>query len=692
MIDPTNNLQFNSGKFQYKLEKVKYLGQIFSIEGMKPDPNRVSAINNLEIPKDKKGLQSILGMINFMRIYIPHLPEICKNMYGLLKNDKIFQWLPIHTEEFNNIKKVISNAPTLKNFDEKLETIIQCDSSKHGLGACLMQAHGPICFASRSLSSSELNFATIEKEMLAITFAVSKFHYYIYGRKVTVHSDHKPIISIMNKDLSKVYATRLQRMRLKLLKYNIEVTYVPGKFLHMADLLSRNVDKTALIEDTSAFSEVVHSVNISENRKISMIYETEKDPILGQIINFCKNGWPKHITKIREELRYYYKLKNDIFYEDGLLFYEDRIIIPYSMQNEALKLLHQAHLGLKKTKDRAKELLFWPLMNKEIENIIQKCLTCQKFMRKNRKEEIIFHDIPNQRFMKLGMDIMEYSKSIYLVIADYFSKWLEVVEIKNKTIDEVIKTLKPIFATHGIPKEIVCDNNPFNSYKFKEFVKFLNCNVNFTSPYYAQSNGFAEKNVDIAKMLVKKSIDSKQELFLALLEYRNTPIQSLAASPSQILFSRRCRTLLPMHDRKLEPKIIENIPQKIKLYQEKVRSQYNKTTQNRPNFHLGDNVYFQKPNNLWYPGVIIDQLDVPRSYVVEGEGGVKYRKNKSFINRRSTSSDVTPENNIEIIDTNESGIYSNLNSDGQAAKNEQFGNYITKSGRHVKPVGRYQSK
>ena len=92
---------------------------------------------------------------------------------------------------------------------------MQCDASQSGLGACIIQDQGPICFASRSLSDVEKRYSQIEKGMLAFTFAANKFHYYIYGRSVEVHSDHMPLIPIFQKDLSKIYTDRLQRMKLK---------------------------------------------------------------------------------------------------------------------------------------------------------------------------------------------------------------------------------------------------------------------------------------------------------------------------------------------------------------------------------------------------------------------------------------------------------------------------------------------
>jgi len=166
-------------------------------------------------------------MINFLRNFIPNLSEKIAPLRELLKKNVQFHWLPVHEECLNKIKQEIVNAPVLANFDSNKEITIQADAShglgqmQHGLGCCLLQNGKPISFASRSLTKSEENLAQIEKELLSIVFATQKFHNYIYGREISVITDHKPLIKILSKKISEVPSTRLQRMRIKLLKFHI---------------------------------------------------------------------------------------------------------------------------------------------------------------------------------------------------------------------------------------------------------------------------------------------------------------------------------------------------------------------------------------------------------------------------------------------------------------------------------------
>ena len=139
---------------------------------------------------------------------------------------------------FNEIKEILSSPPVLKYFDPDQDLELQCDASGKGLGACLMQDGQPIAYASRSLSSTEQQYAQIEKEMLAIVFGTEKFEQYVYGRRVKVETDHKPIESIIKKNLLST-PKRIQRMMLRLQKYHLDVTYKRGSQMYLADTLSR---------------------------------------------------------------------------------------------------------------------------------------------------------------------------------------------------------------------------------------------------------------------------------------------------------------------------------------------------------------------------------------------------------------------------------------------------------------------
>ncbi|XP_029055276.2 uncharacterized protein K02A2.6-like, partial [Osmia bicornis bicornis] len=630
-------IKFNQNKIQYKVSEVKYLGHVFSKEGMKIDPERVRAIEAIKNPKSKIEVQRILGMINYVRQYIPNLSKLTAPLRELLQDSVEFHWFEYHLKALQEIKIAMKKAPVL-NFNANREIFIQSDASGSGLGCCLLQDEKPVFFASRSLSESEKNYAVIEKELLAIVFATNKFHQFVYGRKVHVLTDHKPLVNLLNeKNIGDIPSPRLQRMKIKLLRYEIVAKHVPGKLMHVADLLSRSYLEEAM-DENNWISEVVHSIstnlNISEKQKREIQKATELDPTLNEVIKHSLLGWPKAKSGVRNDVKFYFKYQNELSVQDNMLFFNYRLVIPSSLRQNMLKLLHESHLGIEKTKARARQLIYWPGLMNEIENMILKCATCEKYRSLNSREPLITHDIPDIPFNKIACDICECAGNEYLIIQDYYSKWLEILKLKNKTAGEVILNLKKVFATHGIPKTIICDNQPFSSYELKVFAQQWNFDVVTSSPHYPRSNGQAERAVQVAKKILKKCIEEDKELDVALLEYRNTPITGLTVSPAQVLFSRRTRTKVPIHSDLLKPKVESQAHQQIEKRQKIYKYYHDRNCKPRHSLNVGeDAVIFNKNNKKWESAKILQKHRSPRSYILQNQNGNVIRRNSVHLKK-----------------------------------------------------------
>lgn len=139
------------------------MGHLFNASGMRPDPDRVKAIIDLKEPRNKLELQRVLGMLNYLRRFVPKFSDKTASLRELLKLNVEWQWLELHTKAFIHLKNLISNAPVLGIFDSNKPITIQADNSKDGLG-CLLQNGQPVAFSSRSLTEAEKNYAQIEKE------------------------------------------------------------------------------------------------------------------------------------------------------------------------------------------------------------------------------------------------------------------------------------------------------------------------------------------------------------------------------------------------------------------------------------------------------------------------------------------------------------------------------------------------
>lgn len=480
------NVRLNIDKLQIATTEVKYLGHIWSHNAIRPDPERLAAIKHMTRPKHKKDLQTFLGVINFMQPFIANMSDKTAPLRELLKKNALFNWTELHDKIFNDIKEEIVHSNILVPYDPKKELVVQCDASQNGLGCGLIQEAKPISFASRSLTSAEQNYSQIEKEMLSILFACTKFHFYTYGRKIRVVNDHKPLLGIMKKQIHKIASAKLQRMRLKLLNYDIILEHAPGKTIQLADYLSRYMMKANDNDEDKTLTEAILTINVSDERKIEIQKETEKDEVLRKIKEYCKHGWPDNKTKCAESLRYYYKLRENILLEDEILFYNERIIVPASMRRAILEKLHEPHFGINKTQKRAKESVFWPSICNEIEQVVSQCHICQANSPMNQKEPLISHEIPNEPFKKVACDVLEHKAKNYLVLVDFYSKWIELVKLEKKTAQVINRELLRIFSRFGYPLIIISDNMPMGSYESMEFAKKHDIKIVTSSPNYPQ--------------------------------------------------------------------------------------------------------------------------------------------------------------------------------------------------------------
>ena len=219
-----------------------------------------------------------------------------------------------------------------------------------------------------------------------------------------------------------------------------------------------------------------------------------------------------------------------------------------------------------------------------------KCSTCVTFRRMNQKEPMIAHEIPERPWQKLGTDLCEIKGKNYLVVVDYYSKYIETALLRNKTAGTVIRHLKSIFARHGIPEELISDNMPFNSKEFHEFAKEWGFRQTTSSPTYAQSNGMSEKAVQTIKRILKKADDP----YIGLMEYRNTPVTGMTYSPSQLLMSRITRTKIPVSKELLVPQIANNARQQLKQRQRRQKQNYDKSTKPLQPLDFGESVHLRQ--------------------------------------------------------------------------------------------------
>ena len=639
------NVKFNKTKIQFKVTEVSYMGNKVTANGMMPDPSKIEAIVNLPVPNDRQSLQRLLGMVKYLSTYIPNESAITAPLRMLLKDGVEWNWNHEHDKALDTIKLALTQQPVLKFYDVTKPVTIQTDASKDGLRSCLLQDKQPVAFASRALTSAEKNYSQIEKELLAICFACEKFHQYIYGKEVEIHSDHRPLESILKKPISKA-SPRLQRMMLRLQRYNYNVVYVRGKYLFLADTLSRAFiqgdPKCGAPDDMEVMvHSLVHNIPASPDRLNEIRQVTADDETLQKLKRTIQQGWPRKRQSILPDLVPYWNIRDELHEADGLIFFGERLIIPHKLQHDMLELIHESHLGAEKCKARARSVMYWPGMAADIEATVSKCSICLRYRASNVKQPLQPHSIPSRPWQKIGADIMTYKGHDYLVAVDYYSKYPELAKLESKTATSCMMHLKSMFARHGIPETIVTDNMPFASQAFIEFTKDWGITLTTSSPTFPQSNGQSERAVQTMKRILKKADDESKDPYLALLEYRNTPISGTSFSPAQMLMSRMLRSKLPNNPKLLQPAIVDPLPE-LDQRQQKYKYHHDKSAKELSELSPGDVVRIQR-NKRWEPALVVDKHQHPRSYIVDYQGQHLRRNRKHLLKTSEPPPIVFPQ-------------------------------------------------
>ena len=445
-------MTLNPDKCKFRVTEVTYLGHKLTGEGVQPDQTKIEAIINMPAPQDKPGVQRLLGMANYLAKFIPGMSEITAPLRELLKKQVTWHWAAKHQAAFEKIKEILSTDRVLRYYDVTKPVVLQTDASSKGLGAVLLQDGFPVAYASRTMTTTQERYAQIEKELLAVVFACERFHQYIYGKTVEVHSDHKPLENILKKPLGAAPA-RLQRMLLRLQKYDINLIYKQGKLLKVADTLSRaQLAETAEEISERDMKSQVHLLyaNLPCSSEIleEVRHETDRDPVSQKIIQILRVGWPQSKKALPDDLKEYWNHKLGLSENQGIILKDQRILIPLALRRKILDKLHQGHQGIEKTKQPARQTVFWPRINADIEELVSKCSHCQELRNDNPKEPLIPRAIPLYPWQVVGTDIFHRQNKDYLLVVDYYSRYWEVVRLGSMKAEYVITELKKIFSRH----------------------------------------------------------------------------------------------------------------------------------------------------------------------------------------------------------------------------------------------------
>ncbi|XP_021374310.1 uncharacterized protein K02A2.6-like [Mizuhopecten yessoensis] len=691
------NLKLNFQKCKIRQRSVPYMGHVITDCGLKPDLEKVRAIIGMPTPKDKEGIRRFLGLVQYLSKFVPNLSQVDAPLRVLLKSDTEFQWNHEQNESFIKLKQICSEPPVLAFYNVRKPVEIECDASKDGLGAVLIQEGRVVAYASRSLTETEKRYAQIEKEMLSIVYSCSKFHSYIFGKEVTVYSDHKPLETLFRKTLLSA-PMRIQRMMIRLQWYDLSVVYRKGKEMHVSDALSRAFLPPRVIEEEEEKSEIISMISVSASKYTEIQSATRSE--LQILMDTIHKGWPDSKNEVYIEAKPYWDSRDQLSVLDSIVYKGSRIVIPPSMRKEMLSLIHKSHLGIAKCKSRAREVMYWPCMNADIEDTVSNCSLCAEHQKLQGAEPLRPTPTPDLPYSHVGCDIFEFESRKYLLLVDYYSKYIDAVKLVSETTTSVIEVMKSVFACHGLPRKLRSDNGPqFTSAEFKKFCQTNEIIHETSSPHFQSSNGEAERAIQTVKQLWRKADDKE----FALLDYRTTPLEGINLSPSQLLMNRRPRNALPASENILKPSTYDS--KKVKQHmdaqkaKQKVFYDQRRGVKELSPLEDGTEIRMKTPGTkALTPGTVVQKSDKPRSYIVRSnESGRLFRRNRKHL-RKSTETanytqgrwqgdemeDMSSSPNTELQTDMSTSVGNEGNSSSPTVPNP----VVTRSGRIVNPPKR----
>lgn len=635
------NLKLNMAKFRLNRKSVPFMGHVLTDAGVSVDDKKVEAILKMPPPTDRQGVLRLLGMATYLARFTPGFSEITAPLRQLLKRDSEFQWDDaVHGEALTKLKRTLSNAPVLRYYDVNKDVLLQCDSSQSGLGAVLLQDNLPVEFASRALTATEQSYAQIEKELLAVCYSLEHWHSYTYGRFVRIETDHKPLIAIMKKSLTTA-PKRLQRMLLRLQRYTFELVFRPGSQVVIADALSRAYPPESATP-TKFAEELATLVNDEQDEELRMVASPEtlqriteaavNDEVYQALKAQIAKGWPADPTSLPEDLRIFYPYAEELVTSGDYIYKGHRIFVPAGARHWITERIHRSHIGVNGCLRRARETVFWPEMNKQLKENISKCEVCQRHQAAGQKEPLLPHAAPERPWQKVGTDIFMFHGKNYLITADYSSSYFEIDRLASKRVKDIVYCLKGQFARHGIPEICFSDCSPFAAQEFQAFAKAYEFVHITSSPRYPVSNGKVENAVRTAKRLMTKALEDKQDPFLALLEFRNTPSESLNLSPAQIMFGRRTRTTLPVASHLLGSVAGQQTQTALNRSKTRQAKYYNRGSKAKPVLPEGQTVRFKVSDDAdeWQKGEIARALPY-RAYQIRLPDGTTRRRTSKHV-------------------------------------------------------------
>ena len=503
-----------------------------SDSSIEPLPKYLDAIREFPSPTSTTDIRSWFGLVNQVANYA-QLRDIMAPFKPFLSPRCQFSWSPELEAGFQASKATIVDAirQGVEIFDMQRRTCLRPDWSRRGIGYFLLQQHCtcpsgiPDCCpggwritlaGSRFLSSAEQRYAAIEGEALAVAWGLEQTRYFTQGCDLVIVTDHKPLTKIFgDRTLDEISNSRLFCLKQRTLPWRFDIVHRPGKTNHAADATSRHPSPSGSVNCTllgsPSMADAIETALLASFRNDAqelrtipwslLAQETETDASLGHILHLIEQG-SSSFDSNDPVLTNLWPTCESFYVHEGVLLYQDRLVVPTSLRSRVLQYLHAAHQGTSTMEQRARAIVYWPGMSKDIRDTRERCTDCNRNAPSQAATPPLPSPPPSTPFEAVFADFLDYGGRHYLVVGDRLSGWVEILSSSAGTdlggSTGLIHHLRSFFATFGVPEEISSDGGPeFIAGNTEKFLRLWGAQHCISSVGFPQSNGRAEVAVKL---------------------------------------------------------------------------------------------------------------------------------------------------------------------------------------------------
>ena len=372
---------------------------------------------------------------------------------------------------------------------------------------------------------------------------------------------------------------------------------------------------------------------------------TRRDPLLSKVTEYVQGHWP---DTTEDGINPFKSRQLELSIQDGCILWGNQVVIPPQGRTQLLQELHECHPGVSRMKSLAQTFVWWPGLDKDIEQTVAHCTECQRNRPLPPTAPLHPWEWPSQPWSRIHMDFAGpiAGGHMLLIIVDVHSKWIEVHVMSSSTSSATIGNLRVTFAQLGIPRSIVTDNGPcFVSAEFKQFLSKNGITQITSAPYHPSSNGLAERAVQTVKQGIKKLHEGtlRDKVSRFLFAYRNTPQTTTGKSPAEMLFGHKLSTHLSLIKPDPSTKVLKE--------QQRQKHSHDSRATGRC-LRKGDHVYARNYSigPTWLPGIILKQTG-PVSFVLKLERGYEWHRHADQLRKRLDTNNSTKNTPSKSEDT-----------------------------------------